>query len=498
MNKVVDQVIEQSLNEKPLSLKSLIGTLLSPRTLPHVFLISVLCTVLHTMVKSGMKEFAAMGFIALGLGYLVTALLSGTEWIYTHTSLPEQKGDALKVVRLLTNFRICIIPLGISAFIYLILKLVLNEDGAGNLAIILAGLFVVWSVGQARSFRTGVNGWLSAGLAEAKLHSSRPILSAIVQVILIQSAAALLIWLATFVDQKQSISFASALTSGWLFMLVSIAVQVLMLWWTREQRGRAGEEKGLATFSFKWMVIAQLFVTWHLLSIYRRWWMNPSDIATLVEEAILMVITVLLAIWALTSKSVKKEKSILTERSALPMGIAFGYAYAGSVSMLTVTFSDIRGVMMLGHTLTVLTILMLIKPTLLTTINTQPAPLGEVKPKSKEENDESEPGDDSSEDDNSQEEEKEEIEASTEDDSWQEEAVDWEQPPDAIDSEVDWIEEEETPNSESNEGETEAIEPAENDDIELIKDDDVEAIEDDDVEAIEDDDVELIEDDGED
>ena len=480
MNKVVDQVIEQSIKEKPLSLKSLVATLLSPRTLPHVFLVGVLCTVLHNMVRSGMKEFAAMGFISLGIGYLVTALLSGRKWVYSHTNLPEQKGDAVKAVRLLTNFRICIIPLAISALVYLILKLVLKEDGGDILASILAGLFVLWSVGQARSFRTGVNGWLSAGLAEAKLHSSRPILSAIVQVILIQSAAALLIWLATFVDQKQKISFASALISGWLFMLVSIAVQVLMLWWTREQRGRAGEEKGLATFSFKWMVIAQLFVTWHLLSIYRRWWMNPSDIATLVEESILMIITVLLAIWALTSKSVKRENSVLTDRSALPMGIAFGYAYAGSVSMLTVTFSDIRGVMMLGHTLTVLTILILIKPTLLTTINTQPAPLGEVKPKSEEEKDEFEPSDDSSENDDSQEGKKEEIEESAEDEAWQEEAVDWEQPPDAIGSEVDWDEEEEVSENESDEGETEVIEPAENNDIEPIEnDDDVELIEDD-------------------
>ena len=474
MNKVVDQVIEQSLKEKPLSLKSLVTTLLSPRTLPHVFLVTVLCTVLHSMVKSGMKDFAAMGFIALGLGYLITALLSGTEWIYTHTSLPEQRGGAPKILRLLTSFRICIIPLIISALVFLTLSAMLKEDSAEIIATILAGLFVVWSIGQARSFRTGVNGWLSAGLAEAKLHSSRPLLSAIMQVILIQSMAALLIWLATIVDQKQSVSFASALMAGWLFMLVSIAIQVLMLWWTREQRAHAGEEKGLATFSFKWMVIAQLFVTWHLLSIYRRWWMNPSDIATFIEESILMVITVLLAIWALTSKSVKRDNSVLTERSALPMGIAFGYAYAGSVSMLTVTFSDIRGVMMLGHSLTVLTILMLIKPTLLTTMNTQPVAIEDAKPKPKEKEEHVDSSDDSDKGDDSVEEEKESQEESGEEGAWQDESIDWEQPPDAIDCEVNW-DEEEVSGSESAEDKTEVFEAEEDDDIELI-DEDVEAI----------------------
>jgi hypothetical protein len=365
--------------------------------------------------------------------------------------------------------------LAISALIFAILASVLKDDGVGILGTILAGLFVVWSVGQARSFRTGVNGWLSAGLTEAKLHSSRPLLSATIQIILIQITALLLIWLATFIDQKQGVSIFSALKEGWLFMLVSIATQVLMLWWTREQRSRAGEEKGLAVFSFKWMVIAQLFVTWHLLSIYRRGWMNPSEIATLVEEGILMIITVLLAIWALTSKSVKKENSVLNDRSALPMGIAFGYAYAGSVSMLTVTFSDIRGVMMLGHSLTVLTILMLIKPTLLTTMNTQPVALDQTKPKIKEEEDTVVSSDDSTDSDDTLG-EKEAQEESVEDDSWQEKSVDWEQPPDAIDCEVDWEEEGDTSEDkpvedEPVEDETETIDASEDDDVELIEDD---------------------------
>ena len=200
--------------------------------------------------------------------------------------------------------------------------------------------------------------------------------------------------------------------------------------------------------------------------------MNPSDIATFIEESILMAITVLLAIWALTSKSVKKDKSVLTERSALPMGIAFGYAYAGSVSMLTVTFSDIRGVMMLGHSLTVITILMLMKPTLLTTMNTQPVPI----PESKTNKDESsQSGDEPIEDDDEQSEQNTAAEENVEDESWQEESVDWEQPPDAIDCEVDWDETEDSDDvPDENETEIEV-----SDDVELIEDDDVELIEDD-------------------
>ena len=467
MNKVVDQVIEQSIKERPLSLKSLVSNLLSLRTLPHILLVSTLCIALHTMVNNDMKNYAAIGFISLAFGYLATALLSSRDWVYRNTRLPKKKSSSPMMVRIFTSFRICLIPLGFSAFIYTTLLLALKEDGAGILASILAGLFVLWSVGQAYSFRTGVNGWLSAGLTEPKLHSSRPTLSAIIQVVIIQFIAIILIWLATFIDKKQTVSLTNAIISGWLFILISIGVQVLMLWLTREQRSRAGEEKGLATFSFKWMVVAQLFVTWHLLSIYRRWWMNPSDIATFVEESILMAITVLLAIWALTSKSVKKDKSVLTERSALPMGIAFGYAYAGSVSMLTVTFSDIRGVMMLGHSLTVITILMLIKPTLLTTMNTQPVPIQESKTKQEEI---LEADDEIVEDDDEESEQNTNAEEHLEDETWQEESVDWEQPPDAIDSEVDW---DETEDLDEKETEVEV-----SDDIELVEDD-IELIEDD-------------------
>ena len=157
------------------------------------------------------------------------------------------------------------------------------------------------------------------------------------------------------------------------------------------------------------------------------------------------------------------------------MGIAFGYAYAGSVSMLTVTFSDIRGVMMLGHSLTVLTILMLIKPTLLTTMNTQPVAIEDAKPKPKEKEEHVDSSDDSDKGDDSVEEEKESLEESGEEGAWQDESIDWEQPPDAIDCEVNW-DEEEVSGSESTENKTEVFEADEDDDVELIEDDDVEAI----------------------
>jgi hypothetical protein len=135
---------------------------------------------------------------------------------------------------------------------------------------------------------------------------------------------------------------------------------------TRDERESAGNEKGLAGFSFKWMIVAQLFITWHAFSIYRRWQMNPSEVSTLIEEGILMAFTVIFAVWSLTTFTVRDGKRLVSENASLPLGISFGYAYAGSVAMLTGTFDSLREVMIFGHILTICAMILLLRPTLRT------------------------------------------------------------------------------------------------------------------------------------
>ena len=48
---------------------------------------------------------------------------------------------------------------------------------------------------------------------------------------------------------------------------------------------------------------------------------------------------------------------LVNSNNALPVGLAFGYAYAGSVAMLTTVLDDVRNVMMAGHIVVVLTFL---------------------------------------------------------------------------------------------------------------------------------------------
>jgi hypothetical protein len=168
------------------------------------------------------------------------------------------------------------------------------------------------------------------------------------------------------ITDSEKMNFQDAFLGGIAFLAISFILQAITMWLTRDEREAAGNEKGLAGFSFKWMIVAQLFITWHAFSIYRRWQMNPSEISTLIEEGILMAFTVIFAVWSLTTFTVRDGKRLISENASLPLGISFGYAYAGSVAMLTGTFDSLREVMIFGHVLTICAMILLLRPTLRT------------------------------------------------------------------------------------------------------------------------------------
>ena len=157
-----------------------------------------------------------------------------------------------------------------------------------------------------------------------------------------------------------------ALLGGIAFIIVSVILQAITLWLTRSEREASGNEKGMAAFSFKWMIVAQLFITWHAFSIYRRTAMSPSDLSTIIEEGLLMAFTVIFAVWSLTTYTVRDGKRLISEHASLPLGISFGYAYAGSVAMLTGTFDNLKEVMIFGHVLSICAMMLLLRPTLRT------------------------------------------------------------------------------------------------------------------------------------
>ena len=170
--------------------------------------------------------------------------------------------------------------------------------------------------------------------------------------------------------------------------------------------------------------------------------MSPNSIEIFIEELILMIFTVFMAIWSLTSKGYATKFRLLDEQNSLPWGLAFGYAYAGSVAMLTNVFDEITTVMTIGHSVVVITVIYVYRKVLINVFSKHDdgvlmrrlAANIEVKTESTED------------DQSDIEETVTEIETDvddSEDEDWQEDSdVDWEKEGDdkTISSDVEWEE----------------------------------------------------------
>ena len=359
----VEQDLLTELQEEDASLLSLIRILLSPRTFPHLVLIFAFAIVLNFMANAGSEVASAVGFLSLSGGYLMTGLLSGNERIRGWTQLPQR--DEVETTprwkRLLFSFRICLLPLLFAA----ICMAGLNAAGDGKdaLPVVLSSCFVVWAIVQGRSF-----GRFLSSLSAKKLPESVPrtqgqtVTSGIFSCLLILVLAGILVVLFEYLATSKG--WTEALFDNVIFF--GIAIGLFLLTWrrTRYLRQQASLKKDLHSFTVRWLFLSQLLVTWHLLTVWRHWAISPGGPMLFFEELVLMVFTVLMAIWGLTSRSFRSPLKLVSLDNALPMGLAFGYAYAGSVAMLTVVLDDVKNVMMAGHVVVLLTF-MWMQPTVL-------------------------------------------------------------------------------------------------------------------------------------
>ena len=419
---------------KQIGFLQLIKNMLSPRTLPHIIMIALISSILLFFVST-QEVIVAMSFISLAISYVIIAILSNTSIMQHLTKLPEEKSDSQWIVRFLLSFRITIVPILVAAIIVGMLWSFTGGNENQWISPALASLFIVWSIAQAASFRTGMVEWLANGLGDAKLHTYQEKISTASQIVVVQVFALVILWLGQIISQAEKMTLQDALLGGIAFIIVSVVLQGITLWLTRSEREASGNEKGMAAFSFKWMIIAQLFITWHAFSIYRRTAMSPSDISTLIEEGLLMALTVIFAVWSLTTYTVRDGKRLISEDASLPLGISFGYAYAGSVAMLTGTFENLKEVMIFGHVLSICAMMLLLRPTLRTSRMTSEMFLNAKNVDISRSEDSTE--DEDSEDDAETDDVETQADESTEEEWQQDGEIDWEKGVD-ISEGTDW------------------------------------------------------------
>ena len=363
---------ETTIVEEPkFGLWELISTLMDLKTLPHILLLLILSTILYALAQGpdSANLYSAIGFISLSFGYSLTAM--STRWDFAHKMVRVEglASDSWFKSMLLRSLRAWTLPLLLSGLIcFGLLQLVKgNENWETWIPLSLATLFLLWSIGQGLSFKSGTSSWLANGkkVLDDTVRESSVIGISTWQILAVTTVAIL-------IGYGYSSGFQGETSENlkWLgFIILAITIQIAMIYWIKDTIIDVSATKGGARFATRWGVISQIFVTWHLASAWRRLIDEPSAFTMIIEEFTLMILTVLLAIWSLASRDVNRGGKLFTSENALFWGLAFGFGYAGSIAMITNLSDSLGGgnlatTMAIGHLVTALTIIMIHSKTL--------------------------------------------------------------------------------------------------------------------------------------
>ncbi|DAC58081.1 MAG TPA: hypothetical protein HA354_04335, partial [Candidatus Poseidoniaceae archaeon] len=375
-NEVSSDAILREYENQNVSMVKLVKTLLSTATMPHVVMIVIASTVFYLLAGlNSLTVFSSMAFTSLAVAYAITALLSNNRVVKQMITLGEisSETDQYLLKSTIKKFKICLFPLGVAVGVFFVINTLTGENGImpGSSDLIptaLGMLFILWSIIQGSSFSQ----WASSNSAQNFQTVGKTgglklsILTTILATIVFGLFLSTLFYQLNDFDRTLTDSLLASIP----FIMTVVIVTGASLAYSRKLKILASMKPSLQHFSGKFSMICHLFITWHLLTIWRQNFLDPSSFQVFLEEIVLMIFTVLFAIWSMTSKSYKSNFRLITEDNALTWGLSFGYAYAGSVAMLTSFFDDIKTVMLIGHCLVVLTVLIMHKVTLSKIIGT--------------------------------------------------------------------------------------------------------------------------------
>ena len=422
------------------SLISLARTLVSTSTMPHLFLITILSTVLYiTSSADSLTNISAMAFTSLSIGYGISALASNNSTVKKWITLDQELSDERPfIIRNLAKFRICVFPLVMAIISFFAMILLFGDNGVipigdGVLPLVMGSLFVVWSIVQGTSFTKWASS-VSAKLTDTQkpTYLQMSVVFSIGIIALMSSALAAIFYKIHNLD----LSIGGALLDSLPFTCITVLVLVANVGYNWQLKKLASMKYRLHNFSNRWTIICHVFISWHLLTLWRQIFLDPTNIQVLFEELILMIFTVFIAIWSMTAKGYRSNFRPINEENALSWGLAFGYAYAGSVAMLTTVFDDITTVMQIGHAVVIIAVIVIHRKVLTDIIGqdnlaVEVSRIVEHNRDSKEEEPEIEQLDDPDETP---------VETESQEESWQEDHdVDWENDEDIpVIEDVEW------------------------------------------------------------
>ena len=145
-----------------------------------------------------------------------------------------------------------------------------------------------------------------------------------------------------------------------IVVIIVLITQAFILWYSNNSRENLMKRIDGKKIEFIWGLALHLFAAWHLLSVYRRLVSTEIEAFNIFEEIILMIFTVIMSIWAMSSRGMNKNYNLFIPENVLFWGIAFAFGYAGSVTMLAVGLEgNISSIFAMGHVVTWITLLMM-------------------------------------------------------------------------------------------------------------------------------------------
>ena len=346
----------------------LIKTLLAPKTLPHVFLLIAGTGVLYALVSTINDDpgFAAIIFTSAMVSYIILGTFGNQKYIKKWLLIDGYSTNFSRV------FGPMILPLSLMSLISISILLTLAKDK--NIrdiwAVSLSSLFVFWSIGQGLALRSSIRGIVLRTKSSKRTEISNPkqwdiyrlFIGSIFSSIIIAILRGVIIPNSmennSLVFQWTIYVFISSLIICFFIQIAKDGIIPLDTSWTKGDRARVHRTGQIIIF----------LIAWHISSAWSRLSGGDSS-AILFEEIILVILTVVSAVWAMTNRNRSKIK-LVSKDTAIHWAIAFGFGYAGSITVMSglteslPILGDISQTLAIGHILTTITLLLGLKTTL--------------------------------------------------------------------------------------------------------------------------------------
>ena len=357
-----------------ISLSELIRTLVKKETRPHILLILAVAIPLHVLASiEGLILLISIAYLSISISYILIAYFTRFESIKKMVSISSNQDEQLELSfaqRNLNSLKILLAPVILSSVLAALMLISFSEgnrfQSVGDvLPELLGSLFLIWAIGQARSFRGSTNAFLDGRYDSREEKENNSIIISFVGIIsaLILTGSVLLYLFRGF-HSGFDFTLLSFLANDWIFFVFLATISIILILTTKTLI-ESSDDTLFRKKSFVWITLCSLFIVWHGLTIYRKLIITDSvGFGSLIEEVILMLLTIVMAIWSLTSSQAKSDFPLVTKDNALFVGISFGYAYAGSVAMLTSALDGINMVIAAGHGIAVLSLLVLQRTTI--------------------------------------------------------------------------------------------------------------------------------------